>query len=59
MSHQGDMQRVLEDKQKLRDRNTAKPFSEKLQILEKLRDRDRAIRSATARKPLGARTAKK
>lgn len=58
MSHQGDLRRVLEDKQKLRDRNTARLFSEKLRILEKLRDRDRAIQSATV-KTAGAKTAKK
>lgn len=34
------------DKQTLRERNAAKPFAEKLRVLEKLRERDRAIRSA-------------
>lgn len=45
------------DKHALRERSAAKPFAEKIRILEKLRERDRAIRSAklTPRKETGPR----
>jgi len=40
-----DLPRILKDKQERRDRSAAKPFSEKVKILEKMRDRDRSIRA--------------
>ena len=50
---------LLKDKQTLRDRAAAKPFAEKLQTLEKLRDRDRSIRSARIRISTSVTPAKK
>jgi hypothetical protein len=54
-----DLPRILTDKQTLRDRSAAKPFSKKLQILEKLRDRDRSIRSTRVSAPTKRTPAKK
>lgn len=39
------MHRVLESKRQMRKDNAALPFSEKIKILEKLRDRSLAIAS--------------
>ena len=49
---------IRKDKQTQRDRSAAKPFVEKLQILEKLRDRNRSIRSARPGTPSKATPAK-
>jgi hypothetical protein len=44
----------LDDKER-RKRLASLPFSEKLKILEKLRNRNRAIAAAGLRKPAGAK----
>lgn len=47
-----DSQRsILNDKTDLRDKTAAKSFAEKLQILERIRERDASIRGATSKSP--------
>ena len=43
------MRKVLESKREMRKRLAALPFSEKVKVLEKLRDRSRAIASSPLR----------
>ena len=45
------MRKVLESKQQMRKHLTALPFSEKIKLLEKLRDRSLAIASNPLRQP--------
>jgi hypothetical protein len=45
-----DLQRILESKQSLRRSLASRPVSEKLAMLDALRDRERTIREATSRK---------
>ena len=45
-----DLQRILESKQALRRKLASRPVSEKLAMLDALRDRTRTIRAAAQRK---------
>ncbi len=47
------MRKVLESKRAARERRQALPFSEKLKLLEKLRDRSLAIAQSPLRKRVG------
>ena len=52
----GRMMQILESKRALRQRLAAMPFADKLKLLEKLRDRSRAIAaSPLRRKTAGSR----
>lgn len=48
-----DLQRILESKQALRRNLASRPVSEKLAMLDALRDRTRTIRAATPRSARG------
>lgn len=45
------MRKILESKRRMRKQIAALPFSEKIKILEKLRDRSLAIASNPLRRP--------